>query len=371
MPNQKPKVIILGKLPPPYYGPAIATEIILNSKLKEAFNLIHVDSRLNSSMNSMGKFRLRKVFLSIAIFTRFIRTLYISDTKLVLVPIAQKTSALMKDAVFILFARLYKKKVLLHLRGSNLLTWYQNSNAFARFFFRRLFSNCDGAIVLGEKLRYIFEPFLPDNKIFVVPNGADFTYPPRNSRKLYLLSVLYFSNLLPSKGIEDILDAISFLQDEVKNKMYLDVVGSWCSKEFEEYCNRKVKQNKLPVIFHYAKTGSDKLRFFANADIFVFPPRDPEGHPWVIIEAMAAGLPIITTNQGAITESVIDEVNGFLVEPCNPQKIAERIKILISNPALRGKMGSESRRIYEEKFTEDKMINNLTHVFNEILEQPN
>ena len=82
---------------------------------------------------------------------------------------------------------------------------------------------------------------------------------------------------------------------------------------------------------------------------------------------MAAGLPIISTDQGAITESVIDGVNGFIVEKQNPQQIAEKIKFLIENPELKKKMGKESRRRYEENFTEEKMVERLTQAFNAVL----
>ena len=82
---------------------------------------------------------------------------------------------------------------------------------------------------------------------------------------------------------------------------------------------------------------------------------------------MAAGLPIISTDQGAITESVIDGVNGFIVKKQNPQQIAEKIKILIEKSELRLKMGNESRRLYEENFTEEKMVERLTQAFNAVL----
>ena len=85
------------------------------------------------------------------------------------------------------------------------------------------------------------------------------------------------------------------------------------------------------------------------------------------IEAMGAGLPIVSTDRGAITESVIDGKNGFIVGQKNPLQIAEKIKYLINNPEQRKKMGEESRRLYLENFTEDKMIARLSQTFNVVL----
>jgi len=110
-----------------------------------------------------------------------------------------------------------------------------------------------------------------------------------------------------------------------------------------------------------------KMEMLGASDLFIFPPREPEGHPWVIIEAMAASLPIITTDQGAISESVIHGENGFLVEPKSPQQIAERIIQLIDDPKLCKSMGADSRRKYEASFTESVMVGKLRDAFVRVL----
>jgi glycosyltransferase involved in cell wall biosynthesis len=105
----------------------------------------------------------------------------------------------------------------------------------------------------------------------------------------------------------------------------------------------------------------------SNADIFVFPPRAPEGHPWVIVEAMAAGLPIISTDRGAIVESVKHEENGFIVPLGDPQAIAKHIQELINFPEKRQRMGQNSRKHYLTNFTEAAMVENLTHIFQNVM----
>jgi len=125
----------------------------------------------------------------------------------------------------------------------------------------------------------------------------------------------------------------------------------------------------IPVKFEGPVHGKKKHDLFVSSDIFVFPTYyPPEGHPWVILEAMAAGLPIITTDQGAITESVIEGVNGFIVGKRSPDQITEKIKLLIENPQIREKMGKESRRLYLENFTEERMVERLASAFYKVLE---
>ena len=63
----------------------------------------------------------------------------------------------------------------------------------------------------------------------------------------------------------------------------------------------------------------------------------------------------------------LDGVNGFIVAKRNPEAIAEKLKLLIEDRALCQKMGRESRRLYEEKFTEEKMVERLTAVFDQVM----
>ncbi len=83
---------------------------------------------------------------------------------------------------------------------------------------------------------------------------------------------------------------------------------------------------------------------------------------------MAAGLPVISTDHAAISESVHDGKNGYLVEKKNIQQLAEKIIILANDKELRNKMGTESRRIYLENLTEEKMVERMGHAFRSVIE---
>ena len=89
-----------------------------------------------------------------------------------------------------------------------------------------------------------------------------------------------------------------------------------------------------------------------------------EGHPWVIVEAMASGLPIITTDQGCIKESVIDGENGFIIPKRDPDSIAEKIIHLIEQPELRERMGKKSRQLYEANLTEEHFVQRMIDTIN-------
>ena len=89
-----------------------------------------------------------------------------------------------------------------------------------------------------------------------------------------------------------------------------------------------------------------------------------EGHPWVIVEAMASGLPIITTDQGCIKESVIHGENGFIIPKRDSDSIAEKIIYLIENTESRERMGQKSCQLYEANLTEEHFVSRMIEAIN-------
>ena len=366
--SEKSVVCILGKLPPPYMGPAVATEILLNSGLKNNFTLIHIDTKINADLRDMGSWSFKKLLKNLNIYFTLIKKEIRSKPDLVLIPISQSTVGFLKDSIYIILSRILGRKVLLHLRGSEFQIWMNRSGNVMKAYVRWVLSITSGVIVLGENLRYLFEGFYPANKIFVSPNGGDYIIPARKRKEEEKVRILYLGNLQPSKGIEDLIEAIALLNTEDLQKIEVEVIGGWRKESTRLKCLKLIQDFSLPVSFYSPEVSLQKFEFLSNADIFVFPPREPEGHPWVIVEAMAAGLPIISTDRGAIIESVKDGDNGFIVPLADPRAIAEALKTLLADPEKRKRMGLNSRKKYESGFTEARMVENLTKIFHKVIE---
>ena len=365
----KPVIIMLGKLPPPYMGPSIATEIILKSSLRNSFDLIHLDTKAYDSLNEFGKWSFKKINKNLSKYAELRRLIRKHKPGLVWIPISQTTAGFLKDSVYIWIAASAKCKVVLHLRGSNFSNWIESASQLTKYFVKTTMKKCSAVIVLGEKLRPIFKDYFKEEMIFVVPNGADYKIPLIQRKDEGIVKLLYIANLQATKGIEDVINAIIHLNNTHEGRFRLDVIGDWRSEAIKATCEALISKNRLPVTVFTPEMKPDKLKFLSESDIFVFTPRAPEGHPWVIVEAMATGLPIVSTDQGAITESVIHERNGYIVNTPDSTQIASILKKLIENPELRQRMGKESRKHYLEGFTEEKMVERLTETFNRILQQ--
>ena len=362
--KSKPGIIIMGKTPPPFIGPALATKILLESDLNENFNLTHVETKLNHKLSDFGKIHLSKLFTLFKILRNLFGACRKKTNKIVLIPIAQTTGALYKDALFIIIARIFRKKVILQLRGSNLLNWYKSCNRFNKWFFKHIFRKAQATIVLGENLRYLFSDFFAPENIHVIPNGGD--YPDRTSpiSDSETLRLLYFSNFLHGKGFDLILEALALLPNNITNQIEFNAVGAWDDDQFKDHCEKLVLDRNVDVKFHNPSNGNEKWSFFEQADAFIFTPRSPEGHPWALIEAFAFSLPVISCKQGAIPEMIKDKKNGFLLDKLEAKQIAERIKNLVEDPQLRKRMAYNAKESYLAHYTKKQMTAKFQSVFN-------
>lgn len=362
----RPRILVLGKLPPPVMGPALATEIILNSDLKNEFELHHFDTRINESVADMGKLKPGKIKIIRNQYSAFKSMLKTVTPHLVLIPIGQTTAGFFKDVPFIRMAHKSGAKVVIQLRGSAWRRWFNKLDPFRQMGVKRQLNKVSGAIVLGDNLRYIFSDIIPEEKIFVVPNGGDYTFPERADNTHIQLT--YLANYLPGKGIQEVLRAMRNLSQKRDLPPYmLNGYGSWDSESYRAQCE-DIAKNLPNVTLHTSVSGDAKWKVLADSDIFVFAPMLPEGHPWSIVEALAAGLPVVSTDRGAIAQSVKDGENGFLLTDPDPEIIAEKLEALIRDNDLRKRMGEKSRQMYLSDFTADSMIRNLGKVFNQILQ---
>jgi glycosyltransferase involved in cell wall biosynthesis len=363
------KVLLLGKLPPPYIGTSVWMDILINSNLKSYFHLQHINTNIHETL-SFGIVSIGNILKNLAIYWRLTWKITRFRPHLVLIPISQSTRGFLKDSIFIIICKLFARKTLIILHGSNLNNWLDSSAKLTQWYVKTIIRMNTGGIVLGNNLIKIFARYFAEENIFVVPNGIDHKYrlmEKRDKKNSGEVKLLFLGNLQPTKGIVEIIHSLCLLDDGIRKRIVLEVVGVFRDEDTKSRCMEMVEGERLPVVFKGPLYNDEKIAALANADIFVFTPNAPEGHPLVILEAMAAGLPVISTDQGAIVESVIHEKNGFIVEPRNPVQIAEKIKFLIENPGIREKMGAESRKRYLENFTEEKMVERLQAVFETVL----
>ena len=228
MKTEKKKIIFLGKLPPPYIGPAVATKIILNSRLKEDFDLIHLDLSDHRDINTLAKIDFTNIYLAFKHYFCLAILIIKEKPDLVYIPAGQTTIGYLRDAGFILISKFFRKKVLCHLRGGNFLNWYGSTSKLTKWIVRTVHSKVDGQIVLGNNLRQLFNWILPEEKIFVIPNGGTYSIAKRTQEKQNkkVLNILYLGNFVATKGVLDVLKAVSLVAKVHPDVKFL-FAGTW------------------------------------------------------------------------------------------------------------------------------------------------
>jgi len=366
--SSRPRVLFIGAVPPPHIGPTLATVVLLKSKLRDYFELIHLDTSDHRDIGSLGAIDFINIWLGIKSYFQLLYYLIRYRPKLVYIPISQTTLGYLRDSIYIWLSRLFFCKVICHLRGGYFREWIDNTSPLTRAYVKMTHRRVHGQIVLGECLKPLFDGYVrDDSRLFVVPNGKDYDVKPNKSKREYPVRVLYLANIIRTKGVLDALEACKIIGKDTRIEFHF--AGAWHEDKIRDEIEEFLRTNKeLPIKWIGSVSGASKREVFQAADIFLFPTYyPPEGHPWVIIEAMAAGLPVISTDQGAIRESVIDGTTGYLVEKRNPEDLVEKIMRLSGDEDLRERMSQESRKRYSNEFTEARMVQKMADAFTKVL----
>lgn len=168
--------------------------------------------------------------------------------------------------------------------------------------------------------------------------------------------LMYAGRIEPTKGIEDILNAMVLMKDEAQT-LVLNLVG-WDPSHDDghlKYLLAKAEELGLKerVVFHGKKrVGEELLGMYRQADIYILATKGNEGFPRTIWEAMASSMPVIATKVGAIPLILEHNKDVLLVDEHSPEQIAAAIQRLLRDKELRGGLITEGRRLAEENTNE-------------------
>ncbi len=178
-----------------------------------------------------------------------------------------------------------------------------------------------------------------------------------------MFEFLYLGNLIPSKGIPDLLEACHLLS-ECSPDFICHIAGA-DTKEMSAESIRT--QYKLPqIIIHGAVCGQKKMGLWQRAQALVFPTHyHNECFPLVILEAMQQGLPVISTPMGAIPDMVIHEQTGLLIPSQDSKALFHAMLRLMSSGDLTRKLGEAAATSYRKYFTFCNFENNLIRILAE------
>ncbi len=413
------KLLVFAHTPPPHHGQSYMVQLMLagfggdqrkrrsngNAPAAEAgavnrgsFGLqcYHVNARLSQKLEDIGDLRVGKFLLLLgyclqAIWCRF----RYGVTNLYYIPAPGKRSALYRDWMVMLVCRPFFKRVILHWHAAGLGKWLETVvNMRSRALTYRAMKKVDLSIVLSRYNRADAEKIY-SRQIKIVGNGIPDPCPeferevlPRRKARFAarrkLLSgqvltaedlqetggnpqevrVLYLAHCTREKGLFDAVSAVMLASRRLAEQrspfsLRLLVAGTFVRPAEKQEFEHILKQPGAELIEHFGfVSGDQKNQLLREADLFCFPTYyENENQPVNLIEAMAFGLPILTTRWRSLPELFPADYPG-LVNVRSPEQIASVMPALIACEA-----GDNFRKIFRQNFTLDHHLSGLADAF--------
>jgi glycosyltransferase involved in cell wall biosynthesis len=170
------------------------------------------------------------------------------------------------------------------------------------------------------------------------------------------------AQLVEHKGHTHLLEAMALVARE-EARAHLVLLGNG---DLEKDLRRQAERLELNGRVTFAGYRPDAARYLPAMDLFVMSSVE-EGLGTSMLDAQAAGVPVVATRSGGIPEAIHDGVTGRIVPPAQPAEMARAIVALLRDPDLRSRMGRAGRTWIEEGFTADRMIDETLAVYREVI----
>ena len=388
------KLLVFAFIPPPHHGQSVMVERMIEGfggdRRKGAagenpfgpIECYHVNARFAPSFEDIGSFRIGKgllifKYLAEALWCRF---RYGADV-LYYCPAPPVKASVLRDVVLLTALRPFFRKTILFWHASGLGGWLESGDLGKGLSSRarRALSGADLAVAPAAANIPDLLKFAPKRSA-AVPYGIPDPFPDFNEqvrpRRVALtheyraapardVSVLFMALCIEEKGLLDAMEAIRILRDETEGgrsgaRFKLTVAGKFLNAEEEAKFRGKVERDNLGDLVNYVGfvSGNEKYKLLIESDVFCFPTfYSAESAPVVLLEAMAAGLPVVTTNWRNIPEMFPGNYSG-IVEVRQPGQVANAILRVLATD-----VSSDSRANFLSRFTIEQHLRGLAAAF--------
>ncbi len=356
------RILFIAPLPPPVGGQSLVSQVFLNELVKKN----HVD------VVNMVKPEFKDGVLS---FSRIVKVfgilinVYQKKKKVdkIYLTISESIAGNIKDLILYAICFTKRNQLYIHLHGGSLkiyvfdrypLLYYIN-----RFFIRKF----AGVIISGESHKVIFENMGIHKKISITPNFAkeelfeNHESVQENFKDWNPIRLLYFSNMIPLKGLYILLEAFEMLSKNESNQFILHFAGRF-DNDLEKNQFEKIIEKYPNIYYHGDVNREQKKKLFRQAHVFILPTLYAEGQPVSILEAYASGCAVITTGQRGILDIFKDKINGFLVEPDSVDALNEILLKLPEQNHQFTKIAINNLEMASTEFREKNFISKLSEV---------
>lgn len=358
------RVLVLAQVPPPFHGQAVMQRFLVDDDWRWC-EKIHVPLDFSRRIDEVGRPAFGKLWrLGHVLLQCLAARLKAPIDVLYYPPSGSSWTGLLRDVLALLVLRRLARRTVFHFHAGGFAQSLDALGGPLRFVADLALSRPDAAIVLSESLIYEVEAIAPMN-IEVIPNGIKDQWPNgQPSRKDLPFRVLFVGMVTEDKGVGILLRAAAAVL-EAGVDITVDVVGEFADPIFESEVRGLLGKSELGsrVVLHGRKTGDEKWALFETASVFCFPTFYPrENQPVAVIEAMMAGLPIVTTNWRALPDMVREGREGLLVPTRDHSPVARALQDLARGSGFRATLGRNARVRFEKRFRLEDHLGRIERV---------
>ncbi len=252
---------------------------------------------------------------------------------------------------------------------------YRDENAgyeYARPIFHRLMNRLEGRIAVSAAARDYIARYFPGN-YRLIPNGVDVALFGRPDLKPIARfadgrpTILFAGRLEKRKGFNHLLRAFERVKQALPHARLI-AVGGFNAEQSEPFI-RQVQMEGLEGVHFIGRVADEELaRYYRTADLVCAPSTGFESFGMVLLEAMAAGRPVVASDIPGYREVVRHEVEGLLVPPGDEEKLAGALVRLLSDPEMQRRLG-DNGRTRADLFSWERVAGRILDYYHELLEQ--
>ena len=262
-------------------------------------------------------------------------------------------------------------KIVISISGLGFIFIERGFKAFVRkiiiiFLYKLVFINKNIKVILQNKtdLQNIckFTNLVKEKTILIEGSGVNLNIFKFSEIKKDKPIVLFPARLLSSKGIYEYIEAAKNLRSSAR----FVIVGKHDSEARKCINLNQLKTIERQGIIEYWGESNDMPKIFQMSTIVVLPSYR-EGMPKSLLEAAASGRAVVTTDVPGCRDAIIDGITGILVQPQNSVELTNGIKKLLRNPKLLNSMGRNGRKLAENKFDINKVVEKHLEIYKNLL----
>jgi glycosyltransferase involved in cell wall biosynthesis len=309
-------------------------------------------------------------FAFVSAFSRYAWAALTGSVELLHVNLSIKGSTARKFW-FVLVSRVFGVPFVIHLHGSDYDRFYRRLPSPFRYGVRWMFASAARTIVLGRFWReFVIDELQVDReRVCILPNAVPPI--PRAGRADGPCRIVFLGRVGARKGAPELISALA--SPKMRELPWVATIagdGDHGDADLERYRAIVASKGLAGRISFPGWLSSDEARrLLSDADVFILPSHS-ENLPLAVLEAMAAGLPIVTTPVGSTPEILDPRTDAIFVEPGDVPALAAAIASLVSNPGRRLQLGQAAFSRYQDGYSLEAYASRILRIYAEVLRNP-